>query len=147
MTPETRQPTRRELVKSLQDTLRPYVNHHSDCTLGQSNPDGDFCTCGVRAAITKANEIAKELARDAADLLREEGERGIAGLRTEMRAYLDAQIVTSENIGDIRRSLFLPWDSLWNGWVRDETAARENRVSASRVDPVPPPPHQEDGRA
>jgi NTP pyrophosphatase (non-canonical NTP hydrolase) len=44
----------------------------------------------------------------------------------ELRAYLDTLIITSDNIGDIRRSLFFPWDSRWNGWVRDETAAREN---------------------
>jgi hypothetical protein len=50
-----------------------------------------------------------------------------ADLRIEMRAYLDTLRITGHNIGDIRRSLFVPWDSLWNGWVRDETAARESR--------------------
>lgn len=50
-----------------------------------------------------------------------------ADLRIELRAWLDKQTITSDNIGDIRRSLFMPWDSLWNGWVRDDTATRENR--------------------
>lgn len=49
-------------------------------------------------------------------------------LLTELRGYLDTLTITSDNIGDIRRSLFLPWDSMWNGWVRDETASRENRA-------------------
>jgi hypothetical protein len=48
-------------------------------------------------------------------------------LLMELRAYLDALTITSDNIGSIRHSLFFPWDSHWNGWVRDETAARENR--------------------
>lgn len=52
---------------------------------------------------------------------------------TELRAWLDTVAITSDNIGDIRRSLFFPWDSKWNAAVRDETAERENR-------PLPPPP-------
>lgn len=48
----------------------------------------------------------------------------------ELRTYLDGIVVTSDNIGDIRRALLLPWDSQWNGWVRDETATRENREAA-----------------
>jgi hypothetical protein len=46
-------------------------------------------------------------------------------LQHELRVYLDTLTITSDNIGDIRRSLFVPWDSAWNGIVRDETAARE----------------------
>lgn len=48
-------------------------------------------------------------------------------LRKQMTAYLDALQITSENIGDIRRSMFMPFDSEWNGIVREETAARENK--------------------
>ena len=49
-----------------------------------------------------------------------------AELRQELRAYLDTLgVITGDNIGDIRRSLFMPWGSQWNGWVRDETASRE----------------------
>lgn len=48
-------------------------------------------------------------------------------LKRELSAYLDQCVITSENIGDIRWSLFVPWDSAWNGIVRDETASRENR--------------------
>jgi hypothetical protein len=48
-------------------------------------------------------------------------------MRRELRAYLDGLTITSENIGEIRGRLFMPWKSLWNGLVRDETAARENR--------------------
>lgn len=47
--------------------------------------------------------------------------RLIAGLQT----FLDGQEVTSENIGDLRRRLLVPWDSHWNMVVRDETASRE----------------------
>jgi hypothetical protein len=52
-----------------------------------------------------------------------------ADLRLEMRVYLGTLTITRDNIGEIRRSLFMPWDSAWNGWVRDETAAREKNKS------------------
>ena len=51
----------------------------------------------------------------------------------ELRAYLDTFIITGDNIGDIRRDCFVPWDSEWNGIVRDETAQRERSL------PVLPP--------
>jgi len=54
-----------------------------------------------------------------------------ADMRAEMCAWLDTQVITSDNIGDIRRSLFVPWDSWWNAWVRDETAERENKSPRS----------------
>lgn len=54
------------LIAEIQATLRPYINHATDCTFGQSNPDGDYCTCGVRAATDKANELAREALREAA---------------------------------------------------------------------------------
>lgn len=47
-------------------------------------------------------------------------------LRHELCIYLDTLIITDDNIGDIRRQCFVPWDSAWNGIVRDETAAREH---------------------
>lgn len=47
-------------------------------------------------------------------------------LKTELRKWLDTQDITGDNIGDIRRQCFVPWDSAWNSLVRDETAAREN---------------------
>ena len=67
-----------------------------------------------------------------------------ADLRREMRVYLDAQVITGDTIGDIRRSLFVPWESAWNGWVRDETAAREGKgVAAAQPsalwEETPPP--------
>lgn len=40
--------------------------------------------------------------------------------------YLDELKITSDNIGDIRRSLMMPWNCHWNSIVRDETATREN---------------------
>ena len=58
-------------------------------------------------------------------------------LMDELRAYLDQQTITGENIGDIRRSCFVPWDSRWNGIVRDETAKRETRVEAVPSPPAP----------
>jgi len=48
-------------------------------------------------------------------------------IEQEMRDYINAQKITSENIGDIRRSLFMPFDSEWNGLVRDLTAEKENQ--------------------
>jgi hypothetical protein len=47
-------------------------------------------------------------------------------LRQQLIVYLDSLVITSNNIGDIRRSCFMPWDSAWNAIVRDETAQREN---------------------
>jgi hypothetical protein len=44
----------------------------------------------------------------------------------ELCAWLDEQNITSENIGQMRRQLFVPWSSEWNSIVRDETASREN---------------------
>jgi hypothetical protein len=49
-------------------------------------------------------------------------------LKEELCIYLDSLTITSHNIGDIRRSCFVPWISEWNGIVRDETAARENTL-------------------
>ena len=50
-----------------------------------------------------------------------------ATLRRELQTHLDTIHIDGSNIGEIRHSLFLPWDSSWNGWVRDETASREGR--------------------
>lgn len=55
-------------------------------------------------------------------------------LREELCAWLDAQTITSENIGDIRRSCFVPFDSAWNGVVRDETAKREKDTPSPQPD-------------
>jgi hypothetical protein len=52
----------------------------------------------------------------------------------ELRCHLDGLQITSENIGFIRRELFVPWNSAWNGIVRDETAKRENK-GAPQVKP------------
>jgi hypothetical protein len=54
-------------------------------------------------------------------------------LRNELRAYLDTLTINSDNIGDVRRSCFVPWDSPWNGVVRDETAARERPGSRAEA--------------
>ena len=43
---------------------------------------------------------------------------------------LDKLEITSENIGEVRRRFFLPFDCEWNGIVRDLTARRENRNQA-----------------
>lgn len=59
-----------------------------------------------------------------------------ADLRIEMRTYLDTLTITGDNIGDIRRSLFMPFNSSWNGWVRDDTAERER--PAAPTAPQPP---------
>jgi hypothetical protein len=38
----------------------------------------------------------------------------------------------ADNIGQIRRQLFVPWSSSWNSLVRDETAERENKKQNKR---------------
>lgn len=57
----------------------------------------------------------------------------LMNLPHELRTYLDTLTITGENIGEIRRSLFLPWDSAWNGLVREETAAREGCGAKPRI--------------
>lgn len=46
-------------------------------------------------------------------------------LKTELITWLESQRIDGNNIGDIRRRCFMPWNSKWNAIVRDETAARE----------------------
>ena len=48
-------------------------------------------------------------------------------MEKELTDYLDTISITSVNIGEIRARLMMPWDSKWNGIVRDETAKRENK--------------------
>lgn len=51
-----------------------------------------------------------------------------AAMLSDLRKYLDVNfIITSSNIGCIRRKLLMPFDCEWNGIVRKETAARENK--------------------
>lgn len=49
-------------------------------------------------------------------------------LGTELRKWLDQQDINGDTIGSIRRQCFVPWDSYWNGLVRDETAERERTL-------------------
>ena len=57
-------------------------------------------------------------------------------LRQELCDHLDSLNITSENIGEVRRSLFLPFQTSWNGLVRDETAKRENATLMRLADPA-----------
>jgi hypothetical protein len=59
-------------------------------------------------------------------------------LACELRRWLDEKTITSENIGDIRRSCFMPWASSWNGLVRDETAEREKSPNSDYTTGKPP---------
>ena len=52
---------------------------------------------------------------------------GILG--AELRQWLNLQDINGDTIGSIRRQCFVPWDSPWNGLVRDETAAREKTLN------------------
>ena len=63
-----------------------------------------------------------------------------ADVRRELRAYLDGLTITSDNIGEIRRSLLMPFDWQWNGWVREDTADRENKSAARLVPDGAPKP-------
>lgn len=62
-------------------------------------------------------------------------------LQHELRLYLDALAIDGDNIGEIRRRLFVPWDSAWNGIVRDETAMRE--ISHASQPLLPPSPRHQ----
>jgi hypothetical protein len=55
--------------------------------------------------------------------------------REQLTRYLDNLdgIITSDNIGKIRRDLMMPFDCEWNAWVRDETAAREVNPSPANT--------------
>lgn len=46
-------------------------------------------------------------------------------METEMRTWLDKQVVNSYTIGVIRTNLYMPFDCEWNSVVRDETVKRE----------------------
>lgn len=69
--PPTPAETIRALMQKLVDTVRPYVQHASTCSMNvnESNPDGDYCTCAVRAATTRANMLADRIIREAAGAL------------------------------------------------------------------------------
>lgn len=54
----------------------------------------------------------------------------------ELRRWLDAQTITGDSIGEIRRRCFMPWDSEWNALVRDETAEREKSPNDKVSDPA-----------
>lgn len=46
-------------------------------------------------------------------------------LHGEFLTWLNQHEITAENIGDIRRCCFVPWNSSWNSIVREETARRQ----------------------
>ena len=48
-------------------------------------------------------------------------------LKQQLLGYLDGLTITSGNIGEIRARCLMPFHCEWNAWVRDETAARENK--------------------
>jgi len=49
-------------------------------------------------------------------------------MKRQLREYLDRTgAITSDNIGHVRRSLFMPFECDWNKWVRELTGARENK--------------------
>jgi hypothetical protein len=56
-------PRLEQIAAQLTATLRPFIDHAASCSINvnAANPDGDFCTCGVREAIMKANGLCKEL--------------------------------------------------------------------------------------
>jgi hypothetical protein len=63
-----------------------------------------------------------------------------AKVKTAVFRYINTLVITSDNVGDIRRSLFMPYDCKWNGWIRDMTAELENKSStaASPLRTAPP---------
>ena len=61
-------------------------------------------------------------------------ERDAERVRLGLALSLDPLVINSDNIGGIRRSLFLPVDCLWNAMVRELTAERENQPPRHRDD-------------
>lgn len=100
---------------------------------------GEYVTFprGLRCVVDAdfARQLERELAAVTAerDAMKEDAER----IRIGLGFVLDPQVINSDNIGDIRRSLFLPINCQWNDIVREETAARENK----------PPRHPDDVQA
>lgn len=60
-------------------------------------------------------------------------------LRGELFSWLAKQEVTSKNIGKIRESCMVPWDSKWNSMVLDATAAVEQVATSQQEGPTPAP--------
>lgn len=52
----------------------------------------------------------------------------------QLRHYLDSKTIDRDNIGAFRERLFMPFNTVWNSIVRDETAKREVPPVASRQD-------------
>ena len=53
------------------------------------------------------------------------------------------RFINQNNIGKIRRFLFMPFSCKWNAWVRDITAKLETNVNIGKVEriedwPIPP---------
>ena len=61
-------------------------------------------------------------------------ERDAERVRLGLALSLDPLVINSDNIGGIRRSLFLPVDCVWNAMVRELTAERENKPPRHRDD-------------
>lgn len=117
----------------------PIVAPELQSTPLEQNPEGGegpaVCTnCGETAKPHPAYaDFVGPFCEGCWDRLREHFAKGLvvdrdADLLIELRKHLDGLTITSDNIGDIRRRLFFPFDSMWNGWVRDETAVRENKL-------------------
>lgn len=63
-------------------------------------------------------------------------------LKIELENWLKTiPIIDGENIGGIRRACFVPWDSEWNGIVRELTAQREVADASATSSTPESPPH------
>ena len=85
---------------------------------GKHEPDGARSTC-IRH--WKRRAVEAENALLVSKIYGDE-------LPRQLRSWLDSQTITRKTIGPIRRRCFMPFDSAWNGLVRDETAERENNA-------------------
>lgn len=84
----------------------------------------------AEAAESKVAELTAAFAHSTAQLTEAQQKKKVPlrkgmSSRLELQAFLDMLVITSDNIGDIRRQLFTSCDSSWNSWVRDDTAIRE----------------------
>ena len=46
------------------------------------------------------------------------------------------RFINQNNIGKIRRFLFMPFSCKWNAWVRDITAKLETNVNIGKVERI-----------
>ncbi len=129
----------RHMMRKLEEgTLHVlYCNGDHNARLGV---EGKICNCTlgqeIKALRRRAEKAEAELASPRASAATEPPDK----VKTAVFRYISALVITSDNIGDVRRSLLMPFDCKYNGWVRDTTAALENKPSETVLSSPSPAP-------